>query len=124
MRETKRDVIGPARQKLDELTLRGERLRIAIVTLAELLVGAAKSARPEYQKQRVEVVVEQFAIFGILRSTAEIYGTVIGGPERAGLTIDAMDGLIGSVALDLNDFVVSHNVKHFARIPGLVVEDY
>lgn len=124
MRETKRDVIGPARQKLDELTLRGERLRIAIVTLAELLVGAAKSARPEYQKQRVEVVVEQFAIFGILRSTAEIYGTVIGGLERAGLTIDAMDGLIGSVALDLNDFVVSHNVKHFARIPGLVVEDY
>ena len=72
MRETKRDVIGSARQKLDELTLRGERLRIAIVTLAELLVGAAKSARPEYQKQRVEVVVEQFAIFGILRSTAEI----------------------------------------------------
>ena len=25
MRETKRDVIGPARRKLDELTLRGER---------------------------------------------------------------------------------------------------
>ena len=124
MRETKREEVGPASLKLEELSQRGERLRIAIITLAELQVGVAKSARPEREKQRVEEAVEQFAILSIFRSTAEIYGVVVGGLERAGLVIDAMDALIGSVALDHRDFVVSHNVKHFARIPGLVVEDY
>lgn len=124
MRETKRGVVGPARLKLEELHERGERLRIAIVTLAELQVGVAKSVRPEREKQRVDEAIEQFAILNILKTTAEIYGAVVGGLEQAGLVIDAMDGLIGSVALEYRDFVVSHNVKHFARIPGLVVEDY
>lgn len=124
MRETKRRVVGPARLKLEELHERGERLRIAIVTLAELQVGVAKSVRPEREKQRVDEAIEQFAILNILKTTTEIYGAVVGGLEQAGLVIDAMDGLIGSVALEYRDSVVSHNVKHFARIPCLVVEDY
>lgn len=124
MRETKRSISGPASLKLSELLQRGEQLQIAIVTLAELHVGIAKCARPENEKTRLEALVEQFAVLGIFRSTAEIYGAVVGGLEKAGLTIDAMDALIGCVALDHADFVVSHNIKHFIRIPGLVVEDY
>lgn len=41
-----------------------------------------------------------------------------------GLKLDTIDLLIGSTALLHDVTIVTHNTKHFARIPGLKIEDW
>ena len=124
LKETKRGVVGRASQKSAELVLRGEPLRITHFTIAELFVGVAKSSRPDRERQFVEDVIPKFSLLAFEQSTAELFGSVVGSLEAAGMTIDSMDALIGCVALERDQIIVTHNLKHFLRIPGLVVEDY
>lgn len=44
--------------------------------------------------------------------------------ERKGMRIDDFDLLIGATALKNSLTLVTHNIKHFKRIPGLPIEDW
>lgn len=124
LKEIKRGVVGRASRKAEELLLRGEVLRITHFTIAELFVGVAKCGRPDRERQFVEDVIPNFSLLAFDQSTAELFGSIVGPLEAAGMTIDSMDALIGCVALERDQIIVTHNLKHFLRIPGLVVEDY
>jgi predicted nucleic acid-binding protein len=58
------------------------------------------------------------------RTTAEIFGAIVGELEKRGERISDMDALIGSVALEHSETLITRNRKHFDRIPGFAVEDY
>ena len=124
MKEAKRSRSGPATQKLDELTRQRDPLRIAIFTVGELFVGVTKGTQPHRERQAVEKCLALFDILPFARPTAEIFGTPVGKLEQQGQTISDMDALIASVALEHGERLVTRNVKHFARIAGLVVEGY
>ncbi len=124
MKESKRGRPGPASQKLQELTDRGEVLQIAIFTLAELFVGVAKGALPRQERTAIEQCVAAFEVLPFERSTAEIFGSIVGGLEKQGQSISDIDALIGSVALEHAEVLVTRNRKHFERIPGLRIEGY
>ena len=57
-------------------------------------------------------------------SAAEAFGGIRAELERAGAPLAKPDLSIGSIALTNNLTVVSGNVRHFARIPGLQVENW
>jgi predicted nucleic acid-binding protein len=124
MKESKRARTGPAARKLQELTVRGEPLRIAIFTLAELYVGVAKGTRPRQERTAIEQCVAPFEVLPFERSTAEIFGTIVGELEKRGEAISDIDALIASVAFEHSDVLVTRNRKHFDRIPGLTIEGY
>src|SRR4029453_14017946 len=124
MKESKRARTGSAAQKRQELTTRGEPLRIAIFTLAELFVGVAKGTRPRQERMAIEACAAPFEVLAFERSTAEIFGTIVGELEKQGAAISDIDALIASVALEHSEILVTRNRKHFDRIPGLAVEDY
>ena len=44
--------------------------------------------------------------------------------ERRGQKIDSLDLLIGATAVAENYILVTGNVKHFERIPGLRIENW
>ena len=113
-----------ATAKLQELTARGELLRIAIFTLAELFVGVAKGNRPPQERAAIDQCVAAFELLAFERSTAEIFGMIVGELEKRGQTISDTDALIASVALEHTEVLVTRNQKHFERIPGLRVEGY
>ena len=51
------------------------------------------------------------------------------GKERAnlldqGIQVPSTDMFIASTALHYNFTVVTHNTKHFQRVPGLRIEDW
>ena len=52
-------------------------------------------------------------------STPAHYGRIRAELERRGTTVGGMDLLIAAHALGLNATVVTNNVSHFSRIPGL-----
>ena len=124
MKESKRRRTGPAMQKLQELASRGEILRIAIFTLAELFVGVAKGNRPREERIAIEQCVAPFELLPFERNTAEIFGSVVGDLELRGQSISDIDALIASVALEHADIVITRNQRHFQRITGLRVEGY
>jgi tRNA(fMet)-specific endonuclease VapC len=44
--------------------------------------------------------------------------------EAAGERIDVNDVLIASIALANGLILVTHNVRHLSRVPGLSIEDW
>jgi predicted nucleic acid-binding protein len=124
MKESKRSRLGPASTKLQDLTARGETLRIAIFTIAELLVGVSKGTKPRQERLAIERCIAPFEVLPFERSTAEIFGTIVGELERQGQAISDIDALIASVALEHVEMLVTRNRRHFDRIAGLRVESY
>jgi tRNA(fMet)-specific endonuclease VapC len=106
------------------LIARGEGLRIAIFTLAELFVGVAKGNRPVQERAAIQQCVAPFDVLSFERSTAEIFGAVVGELEKRGEVISDIDALIASIALEYAEILVTRNRRHFDRINGLKVETY
>src|SRR5687767_6415294 len=119
MKESKRGRPGPASAKLHELTSRGEALRIAIFTMAELYVGVVKGTRPREERTAIQQCVAPFDVLSFEMSTAEIFGSIVGELEKRGLNISDIDALIASVALEHGEILVTRNRKHFERVAGL-----
>ena len=53
--------------------------------------------------------------------TAEVFGRIVGHRQSKGTPIGDMDAPIGAMALENGHPVVTRNVRHFERIPGLEV---
>jgi len=57
-------------------------------------------------------------------TVSEICGRIRAGLDKNGTPIGPYDLQIGAIALADNLTLVTHNVKEFSRIPGLVIEDW
>ena len=95
--------------------------KISDVTLAELYFGAYKSGR----KEHFDDVIVIFNLFEQYQITAlRKYGEIRYQLEKQGRKIGDMDMLIAATALEEDLIVVTGNVDHFNRIPGLKVENW
>jgi tRNA(fMet)-specific endonuclease VapC len=63
-------------------------------------------------------------VFPFDAKAAEHYGELRAALERAGTPIGEADTRIGAIALANGLTVVTGNVRHFGRIPGLPVENW
>ena len=58
------------------------------------------------------------------RTVAERYGALRADLERGGRRLADLDLRIAAIATVHHATLVSGNVRHFARVPGLIVEDW
>lgn len=109
-------------QRLQENYKKG--VCISAITLAELEHGVEKSARPE----RNEVALIQFlSILKILPFddlAAVEYGKIQANLQKLGTPIGTMDALIAGHARSEGLILVTNNVKEFARVPDLQIENW
>lgn len=98
---------------------------VSSVSLAELSSGAYRMAS-ERGLLEIEFIKENLSIlpFGLNASDAECFGRNKALLYGAGKPIDDMDLLIDSSALAGNFVMVTHNTRHFSRIPHLRIEDW
>jgi tRNA(fMet)-specific endonuclease VapC len=96
--------------------------KISEITLAELFFGAYKSGRKKHfaDVEEIKNLFEQRPISESLRE----YGDIRWQLEHNGNKIDHFDLLIGATALHENLIMVTGNVDHFKRIPGLKIENW
>ena len=96
--------------------------KISDLTIGELYFGAFKSGRKEHFDDVIEIdkLFEQYPTTYSMRE----YGDVRWQLERMGKRIDSVDLLIGVTALHEDLTLVTGNVKHFERIPGLRIENW
>jgi len=95
---------------------------VSEITIAELYVGYFKG-KNQKQLKEVENVNKLFKVLPISPAIIN-YAENRAFLESNGNKIDDFDLLIGATALVNKLTIVTHNKKHFARIPNLKVEDW
>jgi tRNA(fMet)-specific endonuclease VapC len=114
------------RERLKAAVDRGDAdVAISTVVLYELHYGAARSANPEKNAERLRhflagpVDVAPFA-----EEDAKIAGRLRAALEAKGTPIGPYDHLIAAQALRCGATVVTANTSEFARVEGLALEDW
>jgi tRNA(fMet)-specific endonuclease VapC len=94
------------------------------ITLGELLYGAARRGSERLVERVREVLTMAAVIVPFDAEAAEVYGPLRAELERQGKRLDEPDLRIASIALSRELTLVTGNVRHFRRVPGLAVENW
>jgi predicted nucleic acid-binding protein len=97
---------------------------LSAVGLTELVHGMYRAITPELRFRREHFLNELLAdltVYPYTKETALLAGKLDGEQQSRGVAIPFADLLIGATALALSYSVLTVNVRHFQRIPGLSV---
>ena len=97
---------------------------ISVITLAELEYGAAKSSRPEQNREALIAFTAPLEVLPFDDNASLHYGEIRAELERSGMVIGAMDMLIAAHALSRSLKLVTNNSREFQRIHGLDIENW
>ena len=102
---------------------RPQELCVSAITMAELRYGADL-----LNSSKMHVAIDQFLrnieIFPFDESCAKCYGIIGSELARRGTPIGDFDVQIAAHAIAIDATLVTNNVKHFARVAGLRVENW
>jgi tRNA(fMet)-specific endonuclease VapC len=93
------------------------------ITVAELLLGVARDTNEE-RRDRVRTLASWLPAIPFDRAAAEAYGPLRHALESTGRRLDERDLMIASICLARDLTLVTGNVRHFSRVPGLHVENW
>lgn len=99
-------------------------LCISSITLAELEHGVEKSAHREQNRVALLKMLAIFKIIPFGDAAAEEYGRIRADLERHSVQIGPLDLLIAAHAKAEALVLVADDVREFARVEGLAVEDW
>ena len=107
-----------------EAVIPNEPFALASITASELLVGVHRSVTAQQRRRRldfVETVLSRVPVLPLDLATARTHARLTADLTAAGQPIGPNDLLTAATALTRGYEVLSHNLRHFARVPGLVV---
>lgn len=111
-------------EAMEAFNLHVGQLCISSITLAELLHGAAKSAKSEHNLRVVEDFVSRLDVLDYGDKAASHYGDVRADLEWKGTPIGVNDLHIAGHARSEALIIVTNNEKEFVRVDGLRVENW
>jgi len=97
---------------------------ISAITLAELEAGVANSRRREENAKALLFLLGELTVLPFETKAARSFGEIRTALKNAGTPIGPMDTLIAAHALSQGLTIVTNNVREFARVPGLAVENW
>ena len=97
---------------------------ISAITLAELEYGAAKSSRPNQNREALRGFISPLEVASFDSSATAAYGRIRALLERKGLIIGSMDLAIAAHAISLGVRLITNNEAEFKRVPGLPVDNW
>lgn len=93
------------------------------ITIGELRYGTEKSGRPELFTAIV-TRLQRIRVFPFDTAAAIEYGNIRAELERVGTPLADPDLRIAAIAVANDLVVLTGNVRHFRRVPGLAVETW
>ena len=113
------------RERFRRADAEGSSISVSTVVLYELWHGVEKSARREFNTERLETFLSgPFEIVDFDPDDARVAGAVRADLEGSGQPIGAYDVLIASQAKRRGATLVSSNISEFSRVHELLVEDW
>lgn len=110
---------------MQERARAGADISISAVTYAELSSGAERSQHVERYSRAIRLFCERLS--GVLawdRAAADEFAALEAELRRLGRPIGRNDTMIAAHALSLRRVLVTNNQRHFARVPGLELENW
>jgi tRNA(fMet)-specific endonuclease VapC len=101
-----------------------EDIAITSVSVAELYYGAHHSARKTSNLEILEEFLQMVQILPFDRTCAEHFGELKEILHRDGKMLGPYDLLIASIVHSQRHTLVTHNVKEFSQVKGLLVVDW
>ncbi|NVO07675.1 MAG: type II toxin-antitoxin system VapC family toxin [Rhodoferax sp.] len=97
---------------------------ISVITRAELRFGEAGMAAEDRRRGFIDRFLLLLpSLYWSVRA-ADQYGDIKNSLKTLGTPIGEMDTQIAAHALAENLVLVTHNTRHFERVPGLQIEDW
>lgn len=121
LREARRGP-GPATAFLEAVA--DQELVISVHALCELHAGAELSNNSPREQQAIQSLCAALNIGHTDDNLAEVYGRILAILQKSGRSIATMDLLIAASALVDEAPLVTRNLGHFRRVPGLEVLTY
>jgi tRNA(fMet)-specific endonuclease VapC len=113
------------RSRLRQVVTEGASIAVPSIVLYELWYGVARSARRGENAERLRVFLSgNIDILPLDEEDAVVAGDLRAGLETAGTPIGPYDLLIAAQALRSRTALVTANVSEFARVRGLVWQDW
>jgi predicted nucleic acid-binding protein len=99
-------------------------LAISAISIMEMAHGESRADSPNRAFKRERFLTELMSILDICPITSSIArraGRLDGALAKVGENLAFPDILIGVTALELSYSIITRNLRHFQRIPGLTV---
>ena len=113
-----------ALQKRMLFALKKQEVAISAITLAETRFGLALLQPDDKRRRTVDLLLNEFQVLPWTAQAANRYGDIAARLHLTGQPIGVMDTQIAAHALVLALPLVTHNTRHFKRIPELKLEDW
>lgn len=97
------------------------RLAVSIVMLAELAEGVYRANDPAAARRAVETFLVDKAVLGLTAAVCDRFGRERAALRGRNLLIGDMDLFIAATCLEHGLILLSPNLRHFERMPGLDV---
>jgi tRNA(fMet)-specific endonuclease VapC len=100
---------------------------VAAITMSEVLVAAFLAHSLQRQRQREEFtdrLIQAINVIPFDVLVARQYAATWAELSRSGQLIDIHDLMIAATALVHGFAILTRNLRHFARIPGLAVQPF
>lgn len=104
--------------------LNKQEIAISAITRAETRYGLALLAPDDRRRRTVDLVLDEIPVLSWTVEAADRFGEIAAHLQQSGQPIGAMDTQIAAHALVLGLPLVTHNTRHFKRVPGLRLEDW
>lgn len=120
-------LLNPERRDLiltQLLALRPGEAVTSAIAAHELYFGAARSARPEENRRRFDLLLQDLEPLAFGQEDAEAAGEIRAELKAAGESTGPYDVLIAGQAKARGLTLVTNNVREFARVEGLGVVDW
>ena len=101
-----------------------EHVAISVVTRAEIRAGQFRLDAQDKRREAIDQMIETLPTLVWTTHAADIYGEAHTLLMNRGQPIGIMDVQIAAHAMAENLILVTHNTRHFERIPGLKLEDW
>ena len=103
---------------------RAGQLCISSITLAELMHGVEKSARPDHNLRQVEDFTSRLTVLEYGNKAASHYGDIRAVLERKGIPLGVNDLHIAGHARSEGLTLVTNNLKELERVEALRLENW
>ncbi len=89
------------------------------ITLFELYYGANRSVKQKESISEINSLLKSVELLPFDKSAAEKAGEIQAGLMNSGIPIDIQDVLIAGIVMSRKEELVTSDINHFKRIPGL-----
>jgi tRNA(fMet)-specific endonuclease VapC len=100
------------------------RLYVSTVCIAELNTWLYRKNTPIRFREGFSAMMRDFTVLPVDETVAELFGKLGAQLADLGISVSTPDLLIASTAMTHDLTLVTHNTRHFERIPGLLKVDW